>query len=311
MWMNLRKCRCLFFALITFLCCFWVVKNAGSTITKTGQWGSGPGSGPYTDIFIYNSYAYCAAGRTGIDIIDISDQTNPLIVSSFDTPGNACKVHVSGNYLYVADLDGGLKIIDISNPSLPTLKGSYDTSEFAFFMDVFVSDNYAYVSVGIEGMKIIDISNPASPSLAGSYSAPGVVTDVYVSGSYAYIIDSVFGVNDSGLKAVDISNPAAPVYTKSYKSGSNSDIYVSGNHAYLANYSGRLIVLNLGISDLTSDGDLNKDSEVNLKDAIIGLNISAGMDQFVDVCLENEVNTDGKIGIEEVVYILRTVSGML
>ncbi|MCP4049141.1 MAG: hypothetical protein GY730_00310, partial [bacterium] len=82
--MNSKK-KFLFLVIITLLFGFRWVTNSESAITQVGQWGSGH----YINVFIENSYAYCAAGSAGIDIIDISDQTNPVLVSNFTTSGYA------------------------------------------------------------------------------------------------------------------------------------------------------------------------------------------------------------------------------
>lgn len=55
-------------------------------------------------------------------------------------------------------------------------------------------------------------------------------------------------------------------------------------------------------------GDINDDDSVNLADAITALQVMAGIEPSTTVHKEADVNGDGKIGIEEVVYILQKVS---
>ena len=50
-----------------------------------------------------------ADDTTGLQVIDISDPSNPNITGNVDTPGNAYNVYVSGNYAYVADNNSGLQ----------------------------------------------------------------------------------------------------------------------------------------------------------------------------------------------------------
>lgn len=57
-------------------------------------------------------------------------------------------------------------------------------------------------------------------------------------------------------------------------------------------------------------GDINDDGDVNLTDAILALKIIAGMDTGQTVCELADVNGDGKIGLEEVIYIFQKVSGL-
>ncbi len=64
---------------------------------------------------------------SGLQVIDISDPANPTLVGTYDTPGYARGVAVSGDHAFVADGDSGLQVIDISDPANPTLVGTYDT----------------------------------------------------------------------------------------------------------------------------------------------------------------------------------------
>jgi hypothetical protein len=57
-------------------------------------------------------------------------------------------------------------------------------------------------------------------------------------------------------------------------------------------------------------GDIDNSEGIDLKDAIISLKISAGMNVTVPVYTSAEVSGDGKIGIVEVIYILQTLSGL-
>jgi len=57
-------------------------------------------------------------------------------------------------------------------------------------------------------------------------------------------------------------------------------------------------------------GDVDRDGNVNLTDAILAIRICAGITPSVSICPEADVNGDGKIGLAEVVYILQKVSGL-
>jgi hypothetical protein len=56
-------------------------------------------------------------------------------------------------------------------------------------------------------------------------------------------------------------------------------------------------------------GDLNNDRNVDLLDAIVGLQVSVGMKPSV-VSKEADVNGDGKIGLQDVLYILQKAAGL-
>ncbi|MFM6896770.1 MAG: DUF4347 domain-containing protein, partial [Microcystis panniformis] len=110
------------------------------------------------DLKVVGNYAYLADWTSGLQIIDISNPTNPILKGNYDTDA-AYGVEVVGNYAYVADGSSGLQIIDISNPSNPTFLGNY--ANFGAVLGVQVVGNYAYlVNNGASSLQIIDISNP-------------------------------------------------------------------------------------------------------------------------------------------------------
>jgi hypothetical protein len=84
------------------------------------------------------------------------DSLNVRRLGSFDTPGLAWGVAVSGNYAYVVDGGSGLRVVNITNPSSPVEAGFYDTPGFAW--GVAVSGNCAYVADGARGLGIYDCS---------------------------------------------------------------------------------------------------------------------------------------------------------
>ena len=55
-------------------------------------------------------------------------------------------------------------------------------------------------------------------------------------------------------------------------------------------------------------GDIDGNLNVNLADAVLAMQILAGIGSTPSVNMEGDVNSDGKIGIEEVIYILQDVS---
>jgi len=176
--------------------------------------------------FAPSNHPHDASNITGSDLTLVA--SSPTFAGSYDTPGIAWDVYVSGKYAYVADHNLGLQIIDISNSSSPTLAGSYNTPDAT--VGVYVSGKYSYMADQSSGLQIIDVSNPSSPTLAGSYDTPGIAWDVYVSGKYAYVAD-----HNLGLQIIDVSNPSSPTLAGSCDTpGDAWGVYVSGKYAYVA-----------------------------------------------------------------------------
>jgi hypothetical protein len=188
---------------------------------------------------VVGNYAYVTDLDSGLQIIDISNPTNPILKGNYNTSGYAYGVQVVSNYAYVADDYKGLQIIDISNPTNPILKGNYDTPDYASGLQIV--GNYAYVADGVSGLQIIDISNPTTPILKGNYDTSGAAWSVQVVDNYAYVADGV-----SGLQIIDISNRTTPTLKGNYDtSGSAQSVQVVGNYAYVADYAGGLKIIDV------------------------------------------------------------------
>ena len=244
--------------------------------TRVGGYNTGCAYG----VVASGNYAYVAAGWWGgLQVIDISNPASPTRVGGYDTFGCAYGVAVSGSYAYLADGSAGLQVIDITNPSSPTRVGGYGTWAYG----VVVSGNYACVVEEWGGaLQVIDISNPSSPTCVGRYDTSGCACGVAVSGNYAYVADSSFGLQvidistpasptrvggiytsyacgvavsgsyayvadgDSGLQVIDISNPASPTRVGGYDTiGSANGVAVSGNYAYVADGDSGLQVIDI------------------------------------------------------------------
>ncbi|WP_198410872.1 SwmB domain-containing protein, partial [Synechococcus sp. UW179A] len=151
----------------------------------------------------------------GLDIIDVSDPTNPSLKGNFNTSGYARGVTLSadGNTAFVADGYSGLQIIDVSNPASPTLTTTLDTSGVANGVTLSADSDTAFVADGRHGLDIIDVSDPTNPSLKGNFNtsswAYGVSLSTY--GNTAFVADDT-----SGLQIIDVSS------TKYFSSNSDT-----------------------------------------------------------------------------------------
>jgi len=58
-------------------------------------------------------------------------------------------------------------------------------------------------------------------------------------------------------------------------------------------------------------GDMNNDGEVDLKDAVIALQLLTRIvPSELDIKLQTDCNSDSKIGMEEIVFILQKTGGI-
>jgi hypothetical protein len=212
-----------------------------SNVTLIGKW---PNGSCYTS-FVVGNYAYIGNGAA-MDILDITNPSDPVRVGQVITPCIVMKIYVSGNYAYVANYEEGLRIIDVSTPSAPLEVGFFE-GEGGFLeggtltWSVYVSSNYAYVADWEAGLRIIDISNPSMPVQVGLFDTKNWAVGIYVSGSYAYVADG-----SDGLRIIDISNPSTPVEVGFFDTeGTAESVYVSGNYAYVGDWSEGLRIIDI------------------------------------------------------------------
>ncbi len=179
------------------------------------------------DAELSGNKVYAAASGQGFYIFDVSNPRRPNVLGSYDTPGTARSVALSGGYAYVADDTWGLLgnpwVIDVSNPQNPQKVGSLPVLGRPY--DVVISGTHAYLAA-YTCFYIVDISTPLSPTITGVYTTSSCI-DVALYGSYAYLSRGTYG-----LDVIDVSNPANPQwrYNLSRPAG---PMAVSGSYGYL------------------------------------------------------------------------------
>jgi len=125
------------------------------------------------DVKVYDHYAILIEERAPAQVIDLSDPSNPNVVSTIEfSGGGAHNCYIDGQYLYAVghDIDG-FEIYDLSNPQSPTLVGQYSSN---YYHDLYVRDGIAYAA-GIygEGLDIIDVSNFSQIQLLANVNYDG------------------------------------------------------------------------------------------------------------------------------------------
>lgn len=232
---------------------------------------SNVGTGAAYGTFASGNYVYVADGQGGLEIVDVSDPTNPVVIGSFNSYTNptnisyfptyatpfADTVVVAGNYAYVGDQQGGLDIFDVSAPSSPMLVGSYPVDNQPYASSVAVSGNYAYINgLNYHDVITVDVSNPSAPALVTSIMIPSsnfgisYPSGVAVAGNYLYVADYL-----PAIEIVNISDPTHPSIVGRYATspfhpgpgatyGPNA-LAVSGNYLYVADLGTGFYILDI------------------------------------------------------------------
>ena len=196
------------------------------------------------DITVSGSYAF-VTGEGVIYIIDISAPTNPRVIGSQQTSGDAAGVGAdTGNeYAFVADGSSGLKVFDLYIPDSPSLGTVESTDGLAKGISLY--GNYAFAAVNSEGLESFDISNPSSPVSKDRIDSDGYSSKVELCGDYAFVADG-----GTGLQIVDISDPTDMVKGAVCDTPETAqDIALKGDYAVIADYGSGIQIID--ISDVT------------------------------------------------------------
>lgn len=227
------------------------------------------------NVDVDGNFAYVAAGATGLQVIDISEHSTPVIVGSLDTSGNANDVKVVGQVAYIADGEAGLRIIDVENPLAPIPLGTVNTPGLA--QDVTISGNMAFVADGGGGLQIIDVSSPASPVLVSSTSTGGNAAGIDVTPGRDFAVVA----QGSSIKIVDLDDLGAPVVVATVSAGDARDVAIRGDFVYVADRSNSLTVV--AISDPTNPVVVASTSNALgglLQDVVVAGRFAFGADIF-------------------------------
>jgi hypothetical protein len=156
-------------------------------------------------VSVRGSYAYITDDNR-FEVINISDETNPYIVSSIDF-GHLLLggVQIRGNYAYMywsQVTDGGLVVIDISDPTNPVKKGEFAG---AGATDMCLLGNYAFYPTSGNGFYTIDISNPSNPYAVAQSEVPFYALELCCVGNGRELyVGSLAGDNEGWLTAFDV-----------------------------------------------------------------------------------------------------------
>lgn len=109
-----------------------------------------------------------------IEIVDISDKTNPTVLATIDDPGASTHsgwTTMDNNYLLVADerlgFDG--RIFDIRDLENITEVSTFTSNPETFVHNPYVRGDFAYLAHDREGLRVYDVADPTNPVEVGYY----------------------------------------------------------------------------------------------------------------------------------------------
>lgn len=248
-------------------------------------------------VYVSGKYAYLGVskgvGEGRLYIVDISSSTNPVLAGNVSVSSAGTYVFdivVRGKYAYVAADADGLKIVDISNPTSPVVVGTYSVpgGELGYVSSVYVSGKLAHIgcltnAIGSDNgaYRIVDVSDPTNPTLKylKTFGA-SAVTNISVSGRYAYISLAAENLAPpiGQMQIFDISSSTAPFNVGTYQDKQIYDVVLSGKTAFVADWTGGVVALDISGADLPAMNVGNIESNfANITDnAVVGNSLYVG-----------------------------------
>lgn len=160
-------------------------------------------------ICVSNGYAFIAGdGSYTLWIVDVSDCSNPQLVTSITTACNYARdIVVQGNLLYLV-CNQHMQIINVGDINNPAVVSTYD--EVTNATGICIKDNFAYIAD--YNLLKIDITEPSAPSLLEEYPIPGCCYNVAVLDDYLFVTtESSFLIfQDSDLLQIDDEDIVTP-----------------------------------------------------------------------------------------------------
>lgn len=183
----------------------------------------------------------------GVMIIDITDPTSPILLSSLYDGGIPYEIAIKDDIVFVADGTDGLEILNVSDLENPFEIYQYPVNTYS--SDVELVGDLLYTANWDYGLEIFNISNPESPVKICQYDEYSLnCMHVDVQGDIACVTDHR---NDyTGIRILNITNPISPQLLDTYSPSSVDfwDPMIYGNYLYVGNHGldgGELQIYNL------------------------------------------------------------------
>ena len=217
-------------------------------------------SSGWKDIKTWKNYSYLVSeGGGGLEIVDLSDPTNPVLVKNYTADfSTAHNLYIDENgFAYVVGANAanrGLIIYDLADPENPVKTDQWAVDSIH---DIFVRDNVAWASAfGRASIVVVDVTNKSAPIeitrwFQGTSTHQAWLTD---DSNYLLVTDERVGGH---LKIWDVRDLNNITKVSEYESIPNiiiHNVFVKGDFAYISYYVEGLKIID--ISDPTSPGEV-------------------------------------------------------
>ncbi len=230
------------------------------------------------DLFVDSTNTWLFASTSGASsegiVVNLSGFTQ-LATINMTGSNTATAVEMFGGFVYL-----GTNVVMQDLVAFEVSEQSWSSMQVVSTTNLALNDNASRVVVvgtktyvgrvdsgGGGDLVVYDTTVPSNPVLLGSFDVGATISDMVISGNYAYLATDT---NARELDIISISNPASMVRTGSYNMAGNANalsVFVSGTTAYLGRASSsdnEFWVINVAtVATPSLTGSLNFASDIN------------------------------------------------
>jgi len=151
------------------------------------------------DVAITDTIAW-VADKSSVQVLDISDLTQPERISSFAPAGYSYGIKIKDTIGYVASSYYGLHTVDVRDPTNPQVLGQRIVSGQCWRLAL--KDNYAFIAAEYVGLRVVNASVPTNPLLVASVDLRDDVWDVALTNDVAAVVGTNTGLTLVGTTAL-------------------------------------------------------------------------------------------------------------
>jgi hypothetical protein len=190
--------------------------------------GSTPVSGSPRDLAVRDTYVYVAKSSGPVEIIDVSNPTEPESIGNAQDARDNAGLAIVGNHLLATTRDG-LEVLDISDAKDPTSVASVVIPSENFAGSITVANGRAYLERSFDGVHVIDVSSPATPVRLGVLPISGPQETTAIAGALMVTSDANGGFHTAAAGTPIASAAIAEVRL----TGSARSVVATESHAYV------------------------------------------------------------------------------
>ncbi len=218
---------------------WWDVEDPANAVLV--KFIAGPSS-TWRDMFVIDNHAYVGTeGGGGLQIVDISDPTDPTLVNTYSETVSRCHNifgDVARKLIFTVGgfPSGGLQVLDASDPVNLVSIGSWPNQ---YIHDMSIEGTDAYLSLIRQNkFRIVDLTDPTSPVNVGVAFPDGSSHSCFPLGDGVHVALCQES-NGGHLKIVDRSNPNSITLVAEDNPApttSAHNVHVNGDRIYVAWY---------------------------------------------------------------------------